>query len=284
MHFDMFAENHVRIFLGTLGLLAAYRHFGGAAGLEQMKRAKITSRLLHSRFIRDPAQFVESIVDCARNFRTTTADIWAEFEARPLYDMLAEIEENQAHAVAINNQTKNRLQTEKLNIARAYGAAELGECLVGVFREMCYVLSTFDLGVIKQRWGDIMGNGSPAPDYLGPAGEPCVEDLGLRIRALQTIFRVFARDRLFVSSLPTAVVLGELEFCLNAEELPSGGLTFDAQHAVNLIRCDVFVTHDVRFANLARRAAGLIAQTGLHTVRIVTDAGELNAALQDTEN
>ncbi len=281
MHFDLFAESHVQIFLGALGLLASYRYFGGASGLEQMKRAKVTSRLLHSRFIRNPAQFVDTVVDCAANYRTTTDDIWAEFEQRTLDDMLAEIEQNQAQSVPVNNATKQRLQREKRNIARAYGAAELGECLLGVFKEICYLMSTFDMEVIKQRWGDILGNGASAPEYLGPAGQPCVAEMGPRLRALETVFRTFARDRLFVSSLPTAVVLGELEFCLNAEELPSGGLTFDSQHAVNLVRSDVFVTHDTRFANLARRAASVIQETGLHTVRIATDAGELDAALQD---
>ena len=281
MHFDLFANSHVQIFLGALGLLASYRYFGGVSGLERMKRAKITSQLLHSRFIRDPDQFVAAVVDCASNYRTTTDEIWAEFEVRSLDDMLAEIEQNQANSVPIKNATKQRLQREKCNIARAYGAAELGECLLGVFQEMCYLISTFDLDIIKQRWGDILGNGAPAPDYLGPAGQKCNATMQMRIKALETIFCAFSRDRLFVSSLPTAVVLGELEFCLNAGKLPSGGLTFDSQHAVNLIRCDVFVTHDKRLANLARRAAKLIQETGKHKVSVATDAGELAAALRN---
>lgn len=191
-----------------------------------------------------------------------------------------EIDANEKNIVKLSNKTKTRLQNDKVEIARAYGAAELGECLMGVFRDPFYALSTFNMDVIKERWGDIMGNDSKAPKYLGPEGERCTEDIGDRIRAIETIFRVFSRDRLFLSSLPTSVVLGELEMCLNNEELPSGGLTFDSQHAVMLTRADVFVTHDGRFANLAKRAAGIINDTGCHTVQVVTDAGELEAALK----
>jgi hypothetical protein len=50
-------------------------------------------------------------------------------------------------------------------------------------------------------------------------------DIDARVRALEIIFRTFARDRLFDSDLPTIVVLGDLEMFLGACELPTGGLT-----------------------------------------------------------
>lgn len=280
MHFDFFAESHMQVFLGCLGLLAAYPKFGGAAGIEKMKRAKLTSRLLHSRFMKDPAKFVETIVECAREFKTTTDDVFAEFDSRTLDDITAEIDENEKSIVPIKDKVKTRLQRDKKLIAEAYGAAELGYCLIGVFRNAFYALSTFNMDVIKDKWGAIMGNDSKAPAYLGPEGERCTDDIGARVQALETIFRVFTRDRMFLSMLSTDVVLGELEICFNNEELPSGGLTFDSQHAVMLTRTDVFVTRDGNFANLARRAAGAINATKVHTVQVVTDAGELEAALK----
>ena len=172
-----------------------------------------------------------------------------------------EIDANEKNIVKLSNKTKTRLQNDKVEIARAYGAAELGECLMGVFRDPFYALSTFNMDVIKERWGDIMGNDSKAPKYLGPEGERGTEDIGDRIRAIETIFRVFSRDRLFLSSLPTSVVLGELEMCLNNEELPSGGLTFDSQHAVMLrnsrrITPAFLVNSRIAWRSSSTRAAG----------------------------
>ena len=50
-------------------------------------------------------------------------------------------------------------------------------------------------------------------------------DIDARVRALEIIFRTFARDRPFDSDLPTIVVLGDPEMFLGACELPTGGLT-----------------------------------------------------------
>lgn len=281
-YFDKFASSNKQIWLGCLGLLASYKLFGGEKGLEKMKRAKLISRLIHSRFINDPEQFVTDAVKCSKGFHLKdNGEIWAKFETMSIHDIQQEIENNEINSTKIDKTTKKRLQKNKKMIAEAYGAPELGECLSSVFENPILVLLTFNLDIIKKDWGKILGDNSNPPDYLGPASQGCPDDLNLRYKALETLIYSFATKRLFITQLPTKIVLGELEMCLGKGELPTGGLTFDSQHSVNLTRVDIFVTQDGKFANLLKRAARIINETGHHSVQVVTKATEIENALEN---
>jgi len=185
------------------------------------------------------------------------------------------------HSGNFDNQTKARLQKEKRSIAEAYGAVELGQCMQGVSKNATYCLPTFDMEIVKQQWGKLLVNQTAhSPPSLGLHGAPCAGKANAHIEALQLLFRHFARDWLFVSGLPTAVVLGELEMCLNHGMIPTGGLTFDCQHAAMLTKVNVFITYDTRLANNARRAAAKIEAAGSWRVQIVQDENGLASALR----
>ena len=100
------------------------------------------------------------------------------------------------------------------------------------------------------------------------------------MRALAELFLPLASSRLAVATIPSQVVLGELELCLAKDQLPTAGLTFDCQHAAMLTKMRVFATQDGNLANLARRAAGILTKQCGWNVTVATDAAELKKAIQ----
>lgn len=281
MHFNLFRQHSIERFIGLLGLIAGYRHLDRPEAAKSLLRTKITSRLLHSRFACDPDGFVDRVIDCAENYRVTTEDIWKEFDQKPLNRLINEMDQNEAKSVKMDKRTKTKLQKHKGEVARVYGAAELGPALVSVFPNVAYIVSTFNMPAIKKHWAKIVGdpNAHP-PACMGPPGEKCPDDLVVQMRALSELFLPVAAKRLAVATIPSQVVLGELELCLPNDTLPTKGLTFDSQHAAMLTRMQVFATQDGKFANLARRAAGLISKDCGWDVSVATDAAALEKQIK----
>jgi hypothetical protein len=99
---------------------------------------------------RDPAAFVDQVIECAKEFRLTADDLWKEFDSRSLADLQAEIAANLSAAVKLTGPAKTALQKNKPMIADTYGAAEIGECLNAVFEDFYLLLMTFDTFALKQ--------------------------------------------------------------------------------------------------------------------------------------
>lgn len=283
-YFELEQKQNQQVYLGLLAILAAYRPLDRPAAIEDLLRVKLTTRLLHSRFLLDPVKFVADLVATAAEFRVTSEDIFAEFDSRSLSDIRDEIEANLAAKKAITPVARNRLMKNKASIAQSYGAAELGECLGVVFQDPIRMMLTFNIRAMKQHWQVLTDvAGQPPIPFPGPAeDEACVDDPTLSANALSLLFRRFARFKLLVPQISPLVALGEIEMCLNQNELPKGsGLAFDCQHAAMLTRTNILVTHDERLANLAKRAIKVIADAdATHEIVVVRNAGELANALE----
>lgn len=273
--FNWLQKHNQQIYLGLLGMLASYRTLDRPDAISDLLRSKITSRLLHSRFARSPRDFMDDVVVAAREYRVTREDIWAEFDQRPLSDLTREIEENEAVAVRLDGGTAQRLQRDRDLIARSYGAVEIGECMSSVFSDPLFLMLTFNLAVIRDRWREILGRDVAPPTFLQEAAdESLAADHDLLIRTLELLFRAVASERLLLPRLVHKVILGELDLAARAGEVPSGGLGFDSEHAAMLSRVDALVTSDGRFATLARRASVELADAG-HRVQVLSGTDEL---------
>lgn len=274
--FERLKLQNKQVYLGLLGLLAAYRNLDRPDAVEEMVRAKVTSQLLHSRFARSPRDYMDDVVAAAREYRLTREDVFAEFDARPLSDLTREIEENKAGVVRLDGGTIQRLQREREMVAKSYGAAEIGECLSAVFSDPLYLLLTFDIARVRDAWGQITGRpDAPPPAFLADADhEIYAVDQNLIVRTLEILFRAVASERLLLPRIVHKVVLGEIELALRQGEIPSGGLGFDCEHAAMLARVDTFGTVDGRFATLAKRAAVEFAGAG-HRVQVLVGTDEL---------
>jgi hypothetical protein len=66
--------------------------------------------------------------------------------------------------------------------------------------------------------------------------------------------------------------------CLAKGEIPTGGLSFDCEHAAMLSTMDIFLTHDTRLLNLAKRAAKFLSEAGGWHVEVVANEKQLQAA------
>ena len=141
--FEFALTTNQQVYAGLLAMLAALRTLDRPDAIEDLLRSKITSRLLHSRFARDPAAFVDAMVACATEFRVTTDDIWAEFDVQPLQSLRDAIEQNLAQATPMDNTVRARLQKNKKAVAEAYSAAELGQCLSSIFHRDSFLLMNF---------------------------------------------------------------------------------------------------------------------------------------------
>lgn len=282
--FKMLERMNQQNYLGILALLVAYPQLDRPESVEKVVRAKITSQLLQSRFARDPGSFAAQIIECAKEFRLTSDDIWSEFDSRSISDLQSEIAINLSAAVELSGTAKAALQKNKTMIADAYGASEIGECLSSVFEDFYLLLATFDIFALKQNWESIcqtIGKTIGMPKSLALSDEVGCADENVASEALGHFFRHVSRGELLSPRIVNQIVIGELEMCLTKGRIPTGGLGFDAEHAAILPTMNVFVTSDIRLQNLARRAAQMIknATKGHHSVAVVGDAGELAAQI-----
>lgn len=280
-----FREHNKQMFLGIVALLAAYRDLDRPEAVETTLREKISTRLQHSRFAKDPDSFIDGMIETAKEFRLAPQDAWKDMDEKPLAELLTEIEANLHGAKPLSKTAKTRLQKSKGEVAAAYGAAEIGHALDVVFEDRLLTAMTFDIGEIKKHWGTfeaLIGNPVSMPGELFRATtdehfwDPEVVELSLR-----TLFRHAARHVLLSPRIVNHVVIGEVEMALYDGEIPSAGVGFDSAHAAILHHVDVFMTTDNHLANLARRAAELIQKETRKKlqVTIVTTADQLAAAV-----
>jgi hypothetical protein len=138
----------------------------------------------------------------------------------------------------------------------------------------------FDAAAIRDRWGAIHGKEAiRPPKFLAEAAaEQCVSDAQLLAKSLQILFRNLSRTCLLYARVPDTVVLGELEMCLDKGEIPTGGLSFDCEHAAMLSTMDIFLTQDTRLLTLAKRAAKFLDEAAGWKVAIVANEKQLEAA------
>lgn len=274
--FERLRRDNQQLYLGILGLVTSYRSLDRPEAVADMVRSKITSRLLHSRFARSPRDYMDDVVAAAREYRVTRDDIFAEYDCRPLSDLIQEIENNEARTVRLDGGTLQRLQRDRELVAKSYGAVEIGECLGAVFADPLFLLLTFDVAQVRDNWGRITARpDAPPPAFLAEADDAaCVADHELVVRTLELLFRAVASERLLLPRLIYKMVLGELELAIRQGEIPSEGLGFDNEHAAMLAHVDVFGTVDGRFATLAQRAAAELANAG-HRVQVIVGTDEL---------
>jgi uncharacterized protein YaiI (UPF0178 family) len=94
--------------------------------------------------------------------------------------------------------------------------------------------------------------------------------------------RAAAQRGLMTTYLAFQVIVREMQRGMNNEELPTGGLTFDAEHAVALKKYNVVVTHDTWFTNTLKAMTGKVeAYTGgKFRPEVATNAKQLREALR----
>ena len=77
-----FREHSKQMFLGIIALLAAYRNLDRPEAVELTLREKVSTRLQHSRFAKDPDTFIDDMIKTAKEYRLTSDDVWKDMDKK----------------------------------------------------------------------------------------------------------------------------------------------------------------------------------------------------------
>jgi hypothetical protein len=233
--------------LGALALTASTSgaHLGPL--VESLRHTKALNRLLHARFALAPDEWVERMVIAAETLETTNDDPLADLDQLTTAEIEKEIGQLTARAAQLNRRTAAKLDKHRSMIARSYGGIEIGALLGAVFALPLELELTFDIPHIISRWPEIQsatGCKSLPKDIIEADERDKLGDASIARRVITQLIHASARKGLMTTYLGAQVIILEMQRCMNAREIPSGGLSFDADHAAALVRHHVFVTHD----------------------------------------
>lgn len=260
-----FFEHHAttmrQIWSGALALIAATGALHTTPLIEELRKLKAVNRLMHARFAADPHQWVDRMVEVVEKFQTTDANVFAEFDAMTL----AEIEQTIG---ALENQIRRldrdalaKLNKNRARISKAYGAVEVGRMLTAVFRLPMELQLVFDVPHIVERWPVLQKNVGcpPLPVEVRVAERvQLTADARLVQVVIQQAIFAAAHVGLMTTEIAHQAALLDLQKCINDRQLPTGGLTFDADHATAIKRFHVFICRDTNLAHSLKTIAHMV--------------------------
>jgi hypothetical protein len=283
-YFDHRAETGRQVWLGGLGLLAATGKLRLEETVESLAKTKATNQLLFARAAADPDAWIEKMARAVEAFATTTDDVFAEFDARTAADIRAEIDRLAEGFHGLGAKAVERLNKNRDTIAHAHGALEIGLLLTSIFTLPLELQLLFNVPHIVERWPQLeKRTRCPLPEELRVAdAETLRTDPVLGFRVLGKAIEAAARGWLLPTGLGFEVILRDFQKKANARELPTGGLTFDADHAAALVCFHVIVCSDVSFAESLKTLAGKVekATAGRCCPTVASNAKQLAAALR----
>jgi hypothetical protein len=144
----------------------------------------------------------------------------------------------------------------------------------------------FDIPHIVKQW----------PEFQRKLGCPslpveAVQADSIKLRCdtqlVQTVLQraIFAASKvgLITTEISNQAVLLDLQKCINDKKLPTGGLTFDGDHASAIKRFNVFVCQEVSLAESLKTIARVVEEwsNGRHRPQIVSTARQLSQVVQN---
>jgi hypothetical protein len=273
--------------LGALALTAATdgSHLGPV--VEILRHTKALNRLIHARFALAPDRWVEQVAAAAEALETSAVDPLADLEKLPTDAIEAEISELSANAQRLDRRSAAKLDKHRAMISKAYGGIEIGAILQAVFSLPLELELTFDIRHVISQWAEIQSatdcESLPAEiieaDELRQMGDSLIAH-----RVITHLIRASARNGLMTTYLGVQVILREMQRCMNARKVPTGGLSFDADHAAALVRHNILVTHDEWLsASLKTMAKWVSEHTGRKSQpQVVNTAKQLDYLLSRT--
>jgi hypothetical protein len=286
IHFEYHATSMRQIWLGGLGLLSATNNLLLEGAVRDLHRLKMTNRLLHARLASDPNGWIDKMVSAARNWETTDENTFAPYDAMKVEEMEKEIDAPATTIGRLDGKHLAKLTKNRDEIARAYGAVELGLMFRSVLPLPGSLELTIDAASLVPVWSEKITTrgGPPLPKGIWAAWSADPGNLvGPRpefYAMLETAIHA-APDALLASWLSFEVVIEELQKCISDKEIPTGGLTFDADHAAALKRFNVVVCRDEKLTEAMKRLARKVGErcNGQHVPVVVATGDQLRAAL-----
>ena len=290
-YFEYYKQKETQTWLGGLGIIAAtgIPYFQPVAA--QIARRKLENRLLHARFAADPDGWVARMIDVVENHKVTTDNVFAEIDALSDEQIEAEIESLKERARSLGKEALHRLEKNRKQIARAYGAVQIGTMLQQVFTLPADNLLIFNIRGIVENWPELQRatrcDALPA-EIAKLSEEKLTWGVEVRVPVVQHVINATANvETLTPNYIGYQIILRDLQFCINSKDsdkdkhIPSGGLVFDADHAAALAYFDVVVTRDQNFEKSTKTVATAIAKAsnGARAPRVAGTVKQLRKAV-----
>lgn len=281
--FDHHGDVARQMWLGGLAIIAsgARPSFDGVVG--SLKHLKLTNRLIHARLGIDPRGWIDGMTDAVDKMRTTREDIFAEFDRMSIEELETEVAVLEQEVQKLDKKTLERLNKHRARIARAYGALDLGQMLRAVFTLPMELQLTFDVPAIVRGWPEFGGkfNSGGLPRAIAEASPTQLMDPAVTVEVLISAIKAAAQVGLMTAHIAYETIMNELQVQFNDKQVPKGSLTFDADHAVALVRYQVIICHDEimreKMKSLAKKVAEMTK--GQWRPVVVDDADGLSRAI-----
>jgi hypothetical protein len=205
------------LWLGNLGLFAATQEVPLGCSVDAIRRAKAETHLIHARIAADPDAYVANLVTSVRTFSTTALDPLGT-GALSLEEMEHESQDLESRAKRPEKATLTLLQKERLAIASAYGAVDLGNAVRSILSWPCALHLTYDIPEIVAWWSSVMAatgcSGLPKAVVMADA-TTLATDLPTALVVMRGCAIAAATAKLAIACAGYYTVLREIEVCLN---------------------------------------------------------------------
>lgn len=239
------------MWLGYLGLLAAVEDYELGPGGEMVRRWKRESHLLHSRVAADPKTQIAKLIAAAQQLATTPDPDPMGLGNLSEDELETEIATCQAAAASVPKKdikaALRTIQKHRKEVARVYGAIDIGMALQSVFKLPCDLDLTFNAEALVNGWPLLQAATGVGPL---PAVVTSVPSAQLRgdgvalIIILNAAIEAAANAGLPAASIGYYALLRELEVCINGGGVPTDGAALDVDHATAAMSYSVFVCRD----------------------------------------
>jgi len=285
-----FYEHHLlvsrRIWIGALALLACPEDLDLSELIETATRNKTISRLLHARFAENPNRFITHVKQTVQAMAVTTEDPFEEIKALPLEAMEDQINQLQTNFQKVSKDALRVLNSNRQDWAQAFGAMEIGRLLQSIFDLPMELMLMVDVRPVVRGWGSLkkrLGWKRSLPKEIATANDTT---LLADAAAIQTVLQemVYAATNvpLLSSYVGYEVIFRELQRCFNKQTIPTGGLSFDADHSAAVGCFEIVISNDRMLVDSLKTIAARVEKqsNGRLSPSIVATGAELEKALQ----
>jgi hypothetical protein len=245
-------EDSHRTMLAMLALMAMQQPVAEGP-LEEILKGKFGTQELHAAAISDPGTWIRRLLECTDKILVEPRGGTEELDGPSVEDLRKAASEI-AVGPGISQELRKILNKRRRAIARAYGAVEIGACIVAAMTLPLDVNYTFDAEALKAKWKELH-------QAAGTSKVP-LPDLSHGIWTLlaQLTYALARGKGLLPATLANEAIIREVEHFAAKKERANSGVLFDGDHAVYLCLTRVFISDDEDLRAALRPLAELVKE------------------------
>lgn len=273
-----------RTWIGALALLASQEEYDLSGLIDSLGHIKTTSRLIHARMAINPESAIETIVENVQAHAVTTENVFEPYENMTIPQMEAEISRLEGGFRKLGKKDLQLLNKQRESLSANYGAMEIGRLLQSIFtlpNELIFMLNVIP---VVRNWDKFRQDFGCAPlrkEIQTATDTDLLINMEFMREVLQQTIYAAGKAGLASSAIGYDIVFREIQRCLNDKTIPTGGLTFDMDHAAAILRFPIIISHDEKLVESLKTWSKKLGQQtkGEHEPSIVSNAKQLVEAV-----